>query len=62
MLKLAKRFWNDEQGLELSEYAIMAALVIIVGIAAIGLLGGYIEDSFTALGNQINTANTTAAS
>jgi Flp pilus assembly pilin Flp len=62
MLKLAKRFWNDEQGLELSEYAIMAALVIIVGIAAIGLLGGYIKDSFTALGNQINTANTTAAS
>jgi pilus assembly protein Flp/PilA len=62
MLKLAKRFWNDEQGLELSEYAIMAALVIIVGIAAISALGGYIKDSFTALGTQIDTANTTAAS
>jgi Flp pilus assembly pilin Flp len=52
--KLAKRFWNDEQGLELSEYAVMAAVVILVAVGAVILLGGKIDTVFNALQNSIN--------
>jgi Flp pilus assembly pilin Flp len=54
--KLAKRFWNDEQGLELSEYAIMIALIIAISILAITTLGGKIKTMFTSLGTALDTA------
>ncbi len=53
MKKLVKRFWNDEQGLELSEYAIMAALIVVALLTIIGTLSGAIGDAFTALTNAI---------
>ncbi|HET9527696.1 MAG TPA: hypothetical protein VFO99_16100 [Pyrinomonadaceae bacterium] len=33
------RFFKDESGLELSEYAVAAALVAVATVAAFGLLG-----------------------
>jgi Flp pilus assembly pilin Flp len=53
MLKLARKFWNDEQGLELSEYAIMAALIIVAIVTIITTLGTTIGDAFTTLTNKI---------
>ena len=41
---MLKKFFRDETGLELSEYAVAAALVILVAAGA-----------FTALGGSINT-------
>jgi len=54
MLKLAKRFLRDEQGLELSEYAIMAALVIAVAAATIYAVGVAIDTRFGTLEDNIN--------
>lgn len=49
MKKLMKRFWKDEAGLELSEYAVMAALIIVAIIAVIVALSGAIEGKFQDL-------------
>jgi Flp pilus assembly pilin Flp len=57
MLKLAKRFLNDEQGLELSEYAIMAGLVIVLAVAIIITVGGHINGIFNKLANALGKAN-----
>jgi pilus assembly protein Flp/PilA len=43
-----KKFFKDETGLELSEYAVAAALVAIAAVAAFQLLG-------TNIGSRINT-------
>jgi Flp pilus assembly pilin Flp len=48
------RFLKDEQGLELSEYAVMAALVIAVAVGAITLVGNAIDARFNALQGHIN--------
>jgi len=45
---MCKRFWNDESGLELSEYAVAAALVAIAAVLAFQTLG-------TNIGARINT-------
>jgi pilus assembly protein Flp/PilA len=47
------RFFRDEDGLELSEYAVMGALIIVALVGVIGLLGGAISTAFTTLTTNI---------
>jgi Flp pilus assembly pilin Flp len=49
-----KRFFLDETGLELSEYAVAAALVAIAVVGAITALGTAIGDKITSLGSTIS--------
>jgi pilus assembly protein Flp/PilA len=44
-----KNFWNDESGLELSEYAVGAALIAIAVAAAFTTLGSAIQARISAL-------------
>ena len=48
-----RKFWNDESGLELSEYAVAAALVALACVAAFQLLGTNIAAKITSLANII---------
>ena len=48
-----KKFWNDESGLELSEYAVAAALVALAAVAAFQLLGGNIGSKINELATKI---------
>jgi Flp pilus assembly pilin Flp len=50
---MIKKFWNDETGLELSEYAVAAALVALAAVAAFTALGGKIAGAITDLGSKI---------
>ncbi len=58
MKKLMKRFLKDEQGLELSEYAVMAALIILLIVAAIEALSGAITGAFTRVTDVVTAAGT----
>ena len=49
MKELMKRFWQDETGLELSEYAVMTFLIIIAVVVTMGLLGTRINAIFVDL-------------
>jgi len=49
MWKLMKRFWKDEQGLELSEYAVMAAIIVVLTVTTIILLKDRIVLAFQDL-------------
>jgi pilus assembly protein Flp/PilA len=50
---MIKRFLRDETGLELSEYAVAAALVAIAAVAAFTLLGGNIAARINDLAGRI---------
>ncbi len=50
---MIKKFLLDESGLELSEYAVAAALVAVATIAAFQLLGTNITTKITALANTV---------
>jgi pilus assembly protein Flp/PilA len=47
------RFLRDEKGLELSEYAIAAALISLAVIAAFTALGGNIQTVINNLASRI---------
>lgn len=50
---MIKRFLNDETGLELSEYAVAAALIALACVAAFTLLGENIGAKIDSLANTI---------
>ena len=50
---MIKRFLRDETGLELSEYAVAAALVAMAVVTAFTLLGGNIGIRITDLAETI---------
>jgi Flp pilus assembly pilin Flp len=50
---MLKRFWEDETGLELSEYAVAAALVALAAVAAFQLLGTNIGAKINDLASKI---------
>ena len=49
-----KRFWNDEQGLETVEYAIITGLIVAGVIATIAAIGQWVFDTFTNLQTELN--------
>jgi pilus assembly protein Flp/PilA len=54
---MLKKFIADESGLELSEYAVAAALVALAVIFAFTSLGGAIGDRIGTLSERISGAN-----
>ena len=50
---MISKFFRDETGLELSEYAVAAALVAIAVVGAFTALGAAISDKITKLGDTI---------
>lgn len=55
MKAMLKRFMKDERGLELPEYAVMAALIIAGAVAAVAALAVAISNRF----GEVETAVTT---
>jgi len=54
-MNLVKRFLVNEDGPTATEYAVMLALIIIVSIAAIGLLGQKVNTIFTNVETKLPT-------
>ena len=52
-MKKIVKFFKDEDGLELSEYAVMGSLIIIALVTVITGLAGAISGAFTNLTNNI---------
>ncbi|MCG3160560.1 MAG: hypothetical protein JMDDDDMK_01629 [Acidobacteria bacterium] len=50
-----KNFFKDETGLELSEYAVAAALITLAVVATVGALGTQVGAAINALKNKIVT-------
>jgi pilus assembly protein Flp/PilA len=51
--EMIKNFLRDERGLELSEYAVAAALIALATVAAFQLLGTSITSKITDLANNV---------
>ena len=51
---MKKLSFGEESGLELSEYAIAAALIVLFGVTVFGMLGTAIQDLFILMTTVIN--------
>jgi pilus assembly protein Flp/PilA len=48
-----RRFWNDEQGVTAIEYGLIAALIGVAAIAAIGLVGTELKAVFGKVSTEL---------
>jgi pilus assembly protein Flp/PilA len=53
--EIAARFVNREEGQDMIEYALLAALISIVAIAIILLIGPYLDNLFRDVVNALGT-------
>jgi pilus assembly protein Flp/PilA len=55
--KTMQNFLRDEEGVTAIEYALIAALIAVVIIAAVTLVGEEVSQTFTTIGNTLQDAN-----
>ena len=55
-MELMKRFVREEDGQGLVEYALIAALIAVVCVAALQTLQGDISTKLTEVGDSVDTA------
>jgi len=53
---LLKRLWNEEDGVTIIEYSLIAALIAIVAIGALGSVGTKVSDKFDKIADSISNA------
>jgi pilus assembly protein Flp/PilA len=51
------RLFKSEEGATAIEYALIAALIAIAAIVAMGTVGTQVTASFNKIGNQLSTSN-----
>jgi len=51
-----KTFWNDTQGQDLVEYALVAALVSVAAVATLPAMGNTVSNVFSKITNTLKTA------
>ena len=56
ILTFAKQFNNDESGQDLIEYALVAGLIGLAAVTAMGTLGGKISTGFATVGSTLTSA------
>ena len=55
LLSIARRFFADDQGLEMVEYSLIAAVVAGALVATTLILTGAVNTGFTNIGTHIST-------
>lgn len=60
MMALAKKFWNDESGQGLAEYALLLGLIVIGVVVLIQGMGVSIKKIFGVANRDLATAAATA--
>jgi Flp pilus assembly pilin Flp len=50
---LMKRLWNEEQGQDIAEYAVMLAVILVLVVGTIRLIGGNSNNVFSSVASSI---------
>jgi len=58
MKKQLMRLWNEQEGQDLTEYALLLVLIALAAITVMGTLGSAINNVFTAASSTLTSANT----
>lgn len=53
MAKRLQQLWNDEQGQDIAEYAVMLAVILVIVVGTIRLIGSNANSVFSQVGSAI---------
>lgn len=53
MSKIIRQLWNEEQGQDVAEYAVMLAVILVIVIGTVRLIGGNANNVFSQVSSQM---------
>ena len=53
MANLLQQLWNDDQGQDIAEYAVMLAVILVIVVGTIRLIGSNANNVFSQVGSAI---------
>ena len=53
IMDLTKRLWQDQEGQDIAEYAVMLAVILVIVIGTIRLIGGNANNVFSSVASSI---------
>ena len=55
MAKFLNRFWSEEEGQDIAEYAVMLAVILVIVVGTIRLIGGNANNVFSSVSSSIGS-------
>jgi Flp pilus assembly pilin Flp len=52
-MAMLRRFWNDEQGQDIAEYAVMLAVILVIVIGTVRLIGSNANTVFSQVASSV---------
>ena len=53
MVRFLKRLWQEEQGQDIAEYAVMLAVILVIVVGTIRLIGSNANNVFSSVSSAI---------
>ena len=53
MARLLRRFWKDERGQDIAEYAVMLAVILVLVVGTVRLIGSNANTAFSAVASSL---------
>jgi Flp pilus assembly pilin Flp len=53
MTNVVSRMWNDDQGQDVAEYAVMLAVILVIVIGTVKLIGGKSNNVFSQVASAL---------
>jgi len=54
MGRLVRRFWSEDRGQDIAEYAVMLAVILVLVVGTIRLIGSNANNAFSATASSIS--------
>ena len=52
-MNLLRKLWNDDQGQDVAEYAVMLAVILVIVIGTLKLIGGKSNNVFSQVASAL---------
>lgn len=56
MTGFLKKLWNEEQGQDIAEYAVMLAVILVIVVGTVRLIGSNANNVFSQVASSVSTS------
>jgi Flp pilus assembly pilin Flp len=53
MMSIVRNLWQEDQGQDIAEYAVMLAVILVIVVGTIRLVGGNANNVFSSVGSSV---------
>ncbi len=53
MLSIVRNLWQEDQGQDIAEYAVMLAVILVIVVGTIRLVGSNANNVFSSVGSSV---------